>query len=162
MPLVRNAVVWIPLYFFLILWVWNKFGWKRAIIWTLVAIVVVSFSDLLSSHIIKPLVGRVRPCNEPTLAATFRNVINRCGENGSFTSSHAANHFSIAAFFYFSLRGCIPSIAWIFWLWAAAICYAQVYVGVHYPSDVVAGAMLGIIIGSFIYFFYQKRGFKLC
>jgi undecaprenyl-diphosphatase len=77
--------------------------------------------------------------------------------SGSFTSSHAANHFGLAMFSFLTLRPQIGKWAWLFFLWAAAIGYAQVYVGVHYPTDIIGGAVLGMLAGLLSGGFFQRR-----
>jgi len=74
-------------------------------------------------------------------------LVDHCGQNGSFTSSHATNHFGIAVFIFITLEKVWGKFNYLFLLWAAAICYAQVYVGVHFPFDVLGGAILGSCIG---------------
>ncbi len=76
----------------------------------------------------------------------LRGLID-CGGLYSMPSNHAANHFALATFWYFSIRA-INGRKWPWlWLWAALICYAQVYVGKHYPGDVLVGAIVGILTG---------------
>ena len=81
------------------------------------------------------------------MADTVRFLLNYRPQSSSFTSSHAANHFGLAVFFYCSLSKQVGKWAWLFIVWATAICYAQVYVGVHYPLDVVCGGVIGIVFG---------------
>jgi len=80
-----------------------------------------------------------------------------CGQNGSFTSSHAANHFGMAVFLFLTLRSIIGKWSGLIFIWAAMICYAQVYIGVHFPFDVAGGALLGFIIGSLTASVFNKR-----
>jgi undecaprenyl-diphosphatase len=74
----------------------------------------------------------------------------------SFTSSHATNHFGVATFLFVTLGRFFGSWKYLIFIWAALICYAQVYVGVHYPLDVLFGALLGFAIGHFVCWAYQK------
>jgi len=110
----------------------------------LVAVVCVGISDLIGSKIIKPSFNRLRPCEEPAIALKFKPLVD-CGHRGfSFTSNHASNHFALAlslSIFFYKRR------KWIFWsgmIWAASISLAQVYVGIHYPLDIICGALIGI------------------
>jgi undecaprenyl-diphosphatase len=77
--------------------------------------------------------------------------------SGSFTSNHAANHFALATFCFITLKSAFKGYTWLFYLWAALIGYAQVYVGVHYPLDVLGGAAMGIFIGMLAGSFFQRR-----
>ncbi|MEM6725329.1 MAG: phosphatase PAP2 family protein [Bacteroidota bacterium] len=106
-------------------------------------------TDQISSQLIKPMVGRDRPCKEITLNDRVEPLV-RCGSGKSFPSSHAANHFGIALIIGLGLRRMIPWLIWGLGAWAALISICQVFVGVHYPSDVFIGALLGIIIGAIL------------
>ena len=144
-PFVRESYVWIPFYFFLILFVTINFksaGWY----WVLIFLATVAFSDLFSSRVIKEIFFRLRPCRDPNLADSVRLLASYCGGNSSFTSSHAVNHFALAAFVYNTFKN-LSNKWWPIFIWAAVICYAQVYVGVHFPFDVACGACLGYLIG---------------
>lgn len=158
MPFVRNMYVWAPLYIFLIVWFTWHFGRNG---WLVIALVFVTFAltDGLSSHLIKPFIGRLRPCQEPALAEHIRLLVH-CGSGKSFTSSHAANHFGLAMFVGLVLRPFFKPALVAFLLWAGTISLAQVYVGVHYPIDISGGALLGVGVGWSIFMIY-KRFIKL-
>lgn len=148
----RNKYVWIPFYFFIILLC--IFNFKKAWLYVLVLILTVTIADVCSSHILKKNIKRLRPCNTEILKDSIRSITG-CGKSYSFTSSHAANHFSLAVM----LSLILPvAIKWklLLYLWAATICYAQVYVGVHFPSDVFCGALLGACIAFFVYVSFKK------
>jgi undecaprenyl-diphosphatase len=146
MPFLRQPTTWIPFYLFMALFVVMNFP-KKAAAWLLGIGACVAATDLVSSRLIKPSIGRLRPCNEAELAEHIRLLANYCGQNGSFTSSHASNHFGMAMFLFLTLKPVWGRYCYLFFLWAAAICYAQVYSGVHYPLDVLGGAMLGCLAG---------------
>lgn len=146
MPFIREAIFWAPLYLFILLFVLINFG-KKAIWWVFSAAATVALTDTISSKIIKPFFARPRPCLDPEFSAKVRLLANYCGGNGSFTSSHAANHFGLAMFIFITLRHVAPKTVWLFFGWAALICFAQIYVGVHYPTDVAGGAVLGMLTG---------------
>ncbi len=141
----RESIFHVPLYFFIIIYSFQVFG-KKAIGWVLGAITLIALCDLLSSHVIKAYFNRPRPCRDPFMAGQIRFLARYCGANGSFTSSHAVNHFAFATYVASTMRGISKWFNLLF-VWAFAIAYAQVYVGVHYPSDVLAGAFLGIVFG---------------
>jgi membrane-associated phospholipid phosphatase len=141
----RESIFHVPLYFFIIIYSFQVFG-KKAIWWVLGAISLIALCDLLSSHVIKAYFNRPRPCRDPFMAGQIRFLARYCGANGSFTSSHAVNHFAFATYVASTMRGISKWFNLLF-VWALAIAYAQVYVGVHYPSDVLAGAFLGIVFG---------------
>ncbi len=145
---VRNMFFWSPLYVFVVAFWLINFGKKG--IWLLLGLLLTFvMADQLASHLIKPFVARLRPCNTPELAAQIRLLV-RCGSGYSFPSAHATNHFAIAFYLipFFKKFGTL--IKPLLFLWAASVAYAQVYVGVHYPIDVFSGALLGIGIGYFM------------
>lgn len=141
----RESVFHIPLYVFLIIIAFQFFE-KKALWWLLGAIALIAFTDLLSSQVIKHIFNRVRPCRDPFLAGHIRFLAKYCGSNPSFTSSHAFNHFALAAYTIHSFKN-VSKWFILLYVWAAVIAYSQVYVGVHYPSDVGAGALLGMFFG---------------
>lgn len=145
MPLIRNSFTWAPLYFFIILFAiinFKKNGWW----WLLFALGTVAITDLTGARIFKASFERLRPCNDPEMADMVRMVLGRCSGGFSFVSNHAINHFGIAAYFFVTFRQVFKH-SWILFIWAALIGYAQIYVGVHYPFDVLAGSILGMLIG---------------
>lgn len=146
MPFVREPTFWVPFYLFLALLVFFNFG-AKGWVWVLFAIALAMISDYTSSTIIKGLFPRLRPCRDPSIAEHIRFIVSYCPMSSSFVSSHAVNHFAISTFIFVTFKNAIsPKWAFIF-IWAVLICYAQVYVGVHFPLDVTAGAVVGIIIG---------------
>lgn len=156
MPWLRNSSLWIPLYFFLVLFAainYKANGWRFIV----VAIIAVTISDLISSSLIKQTILRVRPCNEPTLADTIRVLVGYRPQSSSFTSSHAVNHFTLATYLFITLKNPMGRWRWLCFAWAFSIIYAQVYVGVHYPLDVVCGAIIGILIGYLHGQLFNKR-----
>lgn len=155
-PISRDKMTWMPLYFFLIIFVFYNFGWKSWK-WLAFAIVTVSIGDMVSSSFVKYLFNRTRPCNLPALQNYIRVLVAYRPQSPSFTSSHAANHFAMAMFFFLTLKPYIHRWAWCFMGWAALISYAQVYVGVHYPGDVLGGAVLGCLIGGGTGMLFNKK-----
>jgi undecaprenyl-diphosphatase len=142
---IREPMLHIPLYVFLLLFSFQLFG-RKAVWWILVGIALIGLADLISSHLIKDYFNRPRPCRDPFFAYHIRFLARYCGANGSFTSSHAVNHFAFATYVFMTLRS---HSRWfgLFFFWAGLIAYAQVYVGVHFPSDVLAGGVLGSLFG---------------
>jgi membrane-associated phospholipid phosphatase len=155
LPYARNANTWIPLYLFLLIFITvkhKKSGW----FWVLLAIVTAATTDLVSSRLIKDNIFRLRPCRDVLLASHIHFLVNYCPQSSSFTSSHAANHFGFATFFYITLRNYYGKVVWFIFLWAFIVCYAQIYVGVHYPLDIIGGAIVGSIIGYFYSQIFNK------
>lgn len=151
----RNPLTWIPIYVFLLMFLTLNFRLQGL---KIVGMVVLCFivTDQLSGHIIKPLLERVRPCNDSYLAEYVRQLVP-CGSGYSFTSNHASNHFGISVI----LSLMIGQLRW--WItplllcWASLVAYAQVYVGLHYPIDVMGGALLGTLSATGLYFLLRKK-----
>lgn len=146
MLFLRNSNTWMPLYLFLFLFALSNFK-KNTWWWIFFAAGTVIISNFLSADIIKEAIYRVRPCNNPQLADTARVLVTYRPQSSSFVSSHATNHFAMAGFFYFTLNKFMGKWSLLFFLWAAIICYAQVYVGVHFPLDVLSGGAIGLVFG---------------
>ncbi len=146
MPIITND--WLLRVVFLIIVVSLAiFGKKQGRIAAVLCVIAVGCSDQMSSHLIKPLVSRLRPCH---VVASVHLLIN-CSQGLSFPSSHAANSFAPAvlmSFFY-------PKKVWLFLAIAAVVAYSRIVVGVHYPFDVAAGAVVGAICGIVIVVIYR-------
>ena len=145
MPLLRNRYFWSPLYLFIAIFLVRNYG-KQGWIILLFFGLTFGITHYFASSLIKPAVQRLRPCNDPDMKPEMQSRI-ACGSGYSFPSTHASNHFALAMFlitiFYHQWKSILP----LCFLWAFSISFAQVYVGVHYPLDVAAGAILGCIIG---------------
>ena len=145
-PVWRHSDTWLPLYFFLFLFMIMNFGW-RSLPWMLLLGVTAGICDQVSSSFLKEFFARQRPCSDGSMFGHIRFLLTRCPTSGSFTSSHATNHFGAAMFIYITMKDVFKKNGLWFFVWAASICYGQVYVGVHYPFDVVGGAIVGCLIG---------------
>jgi len=141
MPIVHEKLTWIPLYILLLIFMPWRFKLK-GIFFLLILIALVAASDLVSAHVIKPSFHRLRPCQNHFLDAMIARRIS-CGSGYSFVSSHASNHFAIGIFLALGLK---EFISWL-WMpavfWAGSIAFAQVYLGLHFPLDVIMGAFVG-------------------
>ena len=137
---------WIPLFLW---WVWlvvKHYG-KRCW-WVFLAVgLVILCTDQLSAHVCKPLFQRLRPCFNPELEGLVHLPNGLPGGRFGFVSSHAANTFAVASYLTGVLWRRYRWIGWVLYGWAFLSSYSRIYVGVHYPGDIVAGAALGILIG---------------
>jgi len=143
LPWMREPMFWLPLYAFIIAFEFFNYGIK-AYWFVLFLILTVGSADMISSRPIKKTIKRLRPCNTEYVQVVERV---RCGSGFSFTSTHATNHFAVATFLIMTLGQSFRNIKLWLWSWASIIAFSQVYVGVHFPLDVIAGGILGIIIG---------------
>ena len=121
---------------------------KKGFVVILFLLATAGLGDLVSSHGIKKTVKRERPCNDIRLKGQVR-TLNKCGGGYSFTSSHATNHTAIAAFLIFTIGILFKWIKAPLLLWAISVGYGQIYIGVHYPLDVLCGTLVGFLIGLF-------------
>ena len=159
LPYWRDKIFWIPLYLLLVSAIIYHFG-KKGVIGILFLLLSVSITDATSSWLIKNNIERIRPCNQVGFKETAHLLVP-CGSGYSFTSSHAANHFSIAVFLVLTLGSVWKWIRLPMLLWAASIALAQVYVGVHYPSDILGGAIVGSMISWAIFCLIRYKNY-LC
>ena len=151
---VTQMWVWAPLYLLLIYWTVKQYG-KRCW-WVFLAVgVVVLCSDQLSAHVCKPFFQRLRPCYNPDLQDLIYLPKGMAGGRFGFVSSHAANTFAVAAFLSPVLRNYRPWLGIVLYLWAFISSYSRIYLGFHYPGDILCGAILGILIGLILWRVFQ-------
>lgn len=153
---IRETYFWIPLYLFFIVFTLLNFG-KRGWIWVIAAVVTLSLTDQVSSNLIKNYFMRLRPCRDPAIADQLRFFIAYCPGSSSFTSSHACNHFGFAAFVFFTAGQWLKPWSYLLFVFAAFVSFAQVYVGVHYPIDILCGGIVGFGIGYGMSIIFNKN-----
>ena len=147
---VSRATTWVWLYIVLIFLIIRKFrNWKSVLLILAGFAVAVGLSDFTTSGIIKPLVCRLRPTHEPALEGMLHIVKGYTGGLYGFCSSHAANTMSVALLFsllYKDSRATVSLMAWV-----ALNCYSRMYLGVHYPGDIIAGLLVGALWAVLVY-----------
>jgi undecaprenyl-diphosphatase len=148
---ITNKYTWIPLYLLLIFVVCKEYG-KRGGWMILLSLLALILADHLTSGVMKPYFERFRPCHDPTIGAMVHNVVG-CGGTYGFASSHASTSFALTTGLYLFTRARLPQMKWLF-VWAMVYSYSRVAVGVHYPGDILVGALIGAITALIIVQFY--------
>lgn len=154
MTLITDMWVWMPLYFLLIYWMVKQYG-KRWWWIVLSVCVVVLCSDQLASHVCKPLFQRLRPCYNSDFQDLIYLPKGLAGGKYGFVSSHAANTFAVATFLTAVLTKSRPWTAILLFFWAFVSSYSRIYIGFHYPGDIVCGAVLGVLVGMVLWKVFQ-------
>ncbi len=146
MWLISSKWVWVPMYVALLYWISLNQGWKRAIVWTLAIVLAVAIADQVCASVIRPLVGRLRPTNLENPLSQLVLIVRdyRGGANG-FPSCHAANTFALASVVALGFRNRYLTLWLLFW--ALINCLSRIYLGVHYPGDLLVGAVVGMLSG---------------
>lgn len=144
---------WLPLYLYLIFLIFRDY---RNVAWLVLSGVVISIllSDQITSGLMKPLFARLRPSHEPTLEGVIHLVNGYRGGLYGFASSHAANTFGIALYFYLLMHNRYR-FARLLFVWAGFMSYTRIYLGVHYPGDILVGGLVGLMSGYFAFRFYE-------
>ncbi|NJC25111.1 phosphatase PAP2 family protein [Neolewinella antarctica] len=153
LPIYRDKVTWVPAYLVVAFLLYRAYGLRRTLYLLACIGLVIGAADQLAASVLKPLVGRLRPCAEPLMMDRVRDLVG-CGGKLSFPSNHATNHFALAGVLALTFLRDRPLWKTIVYCWAATICFAQVYVGKHWPGDVLGGAILGLLlayIGVYVY-----------
>lgn len=158
MHAISSIVIWIPLYLAILIYLGFRYK-RKFIIILLFIILAVTLSDQISVQLFKDLFQRLRPCHEPALTGLVHLVNNECGGLYGFVSSHAANSFNVAFVSLLFIRRRWFTFSILFW--ASAVGYSRIYLGVHYPADVLCGAILGAMIGWGVYNLYVQTDSKI-
>ena len=145
-----NKWIWIPFYAFLAFRIYKIYPQRFFSVVVFIGITI-ALSDQLSSSVIKNLVLRLRPCHDPSIASEVHLVNGYCGGTYGFISSHASNAFALFSFLLFLIRNKSRNLLWIVLVWAIVVSYSRIYLGAHFPGDVICGGIVGFILGFVLY-----------
>jgi undecaprenyl-diphosphatase len=155
-----NGLTWIPLYIALFIMVLkNNESMSQIFIIVGCCALGVIFSAGLDDLVIKPLVARPRPTQDLLVKYTIDTALGYRESNFSFFSAHAANTFTVAIYMIFLVRNRAFTIAMA--LWSLFNCYTRLYLGVHYPSDILCGLLFGAVVGSVAYWLHLRLYYKV-
>lgn len=163
MWMISSKYFWVPFYVLLAYYFVRRLGWRRALVCILLIGIVITFVDQTCSSIIRPIVQRMRPSNPDNPLSQYIHIVNgyRGGRFG-FPSCHAANCFSLAI-----LTAVFMRVRWLtatMFSWAVMVSYSRIYLGVHYPGDLVSGFLVASVYASAIgglYLRYSHRPLPL-
>lgn len=147
--------MWIPLYIALLLLVINNHKTVAQISLVIgMALLAIGLSEGMADLIVKPLVARLRPIHDTLMQDSVQVVNNYRAEGYSFFSAHASNTMAVAVFFSLLVKDRLFACTLI--TWALVNCWTRLYLGVHYPSDIIVGVVWGSVSGLFAYTIYNK------
>jgi undecaprenyl-diphosphatase len=147
MLFLSSTWMWVPIYVFLAYFFVKKSGVKGLINLGIVLITLL-ITDQSSVQLFKEVFERLRPCHDPTLQEKIRLVAENCGGQFGFVSSHATNSFGLMVVSAGLVRN--KTYTFILIAWALIVSYSRIYLGVHFPGDILGGMLLGIILGIII------------
>ena len=144
--LVSEKWFWIPLYVIFLYFLYKNFN-KKSLFYILLFVALgITASDQIA-NIFKFGFERLRPCHDPSLEGLLREV--KCGGKFGFYSAHSSNSFFVATYLTILLGKKIKQLPYFLFVWAAIVAYSRVYLGMHFPGDIIVGAIMGILLAIF-------------
>lgn len=155
MYLFSDRWIWVPMYGAILYVMIRNFSFRKMIVCLAAMALTITIADQVGASIIRPIVERLRPSNPENPISEVVHIVNnyRSGRYG-FPSCHAANTFGLAFFVCFLFRQRWLTAFLMFW--AVVTCYSRVYLGLHYPGDLLAGMILGLISASIVYLIMRQ------
>lgn len=159
MWLYSGKAVWLPLAFFILLVLVYRKNWRESLLILLAIVLVITLCDQFASHVCKPIFTRFRPTHHPDFMNQVKVVFDYRGGMYGFISSHAANAFGFATFMTLLFRYKWFTIT--LFSWAVVTAYTRIYLGVHFITDIIPGAVSGALLGYWVYVLYIKARVRL-
>jgi undecaprenyl-diphosphatase len=158
MHAISGKIIWFPLYLAILVWIGYSYKKKFPVIFLFI-LIAATLADQVSVQLFKNVFLRLRPCHEPALQGLVHLVNGECGGLYGFVSSHATNAFNVALLSIMFIRKRWFTISII--IWALIVGYSRIYLGVHYPGDVICGSLVGALIGWSVFKLYEIVDGKL-
>lgn len=150
--MITKFYYWIPIFAWILYLTVKKLGWKHTLLIMFCLALLITITDQ-STNLVKHLVQRLRPCNNPEFEGIMRQVQVR--QSFSFFSGHASSSMAVTFFIFKVLRPHLKYIGFFF-IWPLLFAYSRIYLGLHYPGDILCGYIFGIITATLMYFLYLK------
>ena len=153
MWLVSSRLAWIPMCLAL-LYVGFRNNWRNGVALLVFVALTITLSDQTASGLIKPAVERLRPTHTPLLEGVVHTVNGYLSGRYGFVSSHAANSFGVAMLLSLLFRNRV--FTWLIFVWAAVLSYSRIYLGVHFPGDILGGMIVGMLVARLLFWLYCR------
>lgn len=160
--MVTGRIFWVPFILGLLFLAYLRVGWRVVYVFVFFALAF-GLADLVSVKLFKEVFERLRPCHNVNITNLVHTVYGHCGGQFGFVSSHAANSFALAVFAGLLFKKKFKFVMPVMLLWAVLVSYSRIYVGVHFPLDIICGGILGSVIACLVYrlFQYSNQKFNL-
>jgi undecaprenyl-diphosphatase len=150
---VSDKKIWIPFYLVLAGWIIKTFKWKSLIFLAAIGLTI-TITDQVISGFMKGFFERWRPSRDPALENMVHTVNGYSGGSYGFASSHSGNTFALAMFIHLLFKE--YKWTWLMFVWAGVVAYSRVYLGVHYPGDIIVGGLIGVLVAQSLFYVSQK------
>ncbi|RZJ75021.1 MAG: phosphatase PAP2 family protein [Flavobacterium sp.] len=154
---ITKQVNWVPIFAIVLYLTFKRLGWRHAVLIILIIALLLTITDQ-TTNLIKNSFRRLRPGSDPDLIDYMRAVITR--KSFSFISGHASNSMAVAFFLYHVLKPYLKYMGFIF-IWPFIFAYSRIYLGLHYPGDILVGYVWGIIMSLLMLWLYRYLRDKL-